>query len=128
MMHGTLAGTGKFVILPVDQGFEHGPARSFQLDPAGYDPDYHAASAVADVEVFVKALEKAGTTAPDKIRDAIAALDFNSLYGHIRFDKAGQISLPQTVIQVQNGNVVPIYGPNGFIDKPEYPMLAWNQR
>jgi len=41
MNHGTLAGTGKFVILPVDQGFEHGPARSFAPNPAGYDPDYH---------------------------------------------------------------------------------------
>src|ERR1700683_3569786 len=41
MNHGTLAGTGKFVILPVDQGFEHGPARSFQPNPEGYDPDYH---------------------------------------------------------------------------------------
>ncbi len=39
--HGTLAGTGKMVILPVDQGFEHGPARSFQPNPAGYDPAYH---------------------------------------------------------------------------------------
>jgi class I fructose-bisphosphate aldolase len=39
--HGTLAGTGKMVILPVDQGFEHGPARSFAPNPAGYDPDYH---------------------------------------------------------------------------------------
>ena len=39
--HGTLAGTGKLVILPVDQGFEHGPARSFAPNPAGYDPDYH---------------------------------------------------------------------------------------
>ncbi|MBX7113449.1 MAG: class I fructose-bisphosphate aldolase [Myxococcaceae bacterium] len=44
--HGTLAGTGKMVILPVDQGFEHGPARSFQQNPAGYDPDYHAALAI----------------------------------------------------------------------------------
>jgi len=39
--HGTLAGTGKLVILPVDQGFEHGPHRSFQPNPAGYDPEYH---------------------------------------------------------------------------------------
>ena len=39
--HGYLAGTGKLVILPVDQGFEHGPARSFAGNPAGYDPDYH---------------------------------------------------------------------------------------
>jgi len=39
--HGALAGTGKMVILPVDQGFEHGPARSFGPNPAGYDPRYH---------------------------------------------------------------------------------------
>src|ERR1700677_5211501 len=39
--HGTLAGTGKLVILPVDQGFEHGPARSFAPNPDAYDPDYH---------------------------------------------------------------------------------------
>jgi class I fructose-bisphosphate aldolase len=39
--HGTLAGTGKMVILPVDQGFEHGPARSFAPNPPAYDPHYH---------------------------------------------------------------------------------------
>ncbi|MBI4166048.1 MAG: class I fructose-bisphosphate aldolase [Acidobacteria bacterium] len=38
---GRLAGTGKLVVLPVDQGFEHGPARSFAMNPAGYDPNYH---------------------------------------------------------------------------------------
>lgn len=43
---GTLAGTGKLVILPVDQGFEHGPARSFAPNPGGYDPEYHAKLAV----------------------------------------------------------------------------------
>jgi class I fructose-bisphosphate aldolase len=41
LMTGTLAGTGKLVILPVDQGFEHGPARSFAPNPDAYDPDYH---------------------------------------------------------------------------------------
>jgi class I fructose-bisphosphate aldolase len=44
--HGTLAGTGKLVILPVDQGFEHGPARSFAPNPPGYDPRYHFQLAV----------------------------------------------------------------------------------
>ena len=39
--HGRLAGTGRLVILPVDQGFEHGPARSFAVNPPGYDPSYH---------------------------------------------------------------------------------------
>ncbi len=41
LLQGKLAGTGKMVILPVDQGFEHGPARSFAPNPEGYDPDYH---------------------------------------------------------------------------------------
>src|SRR5690554_7582094 len=44
--HGRVGGSGKMVILPVDQGFEHGPARSFQANPAGYDPRYHAQLAI----------------------------------------------------------------------------------
>jgi class I fructose-bisphosphate aldolase len=39
--HGRLAGTGRLVILPVDQGFEHGPARSFAVNPPAYSPSYH---------------------------------------------------------------------------------------
>lgn len=46
LSQGRLAGTGKLVILPVDQGFEHGPARTFQPNPSTYDPAYHAALAV----------------------------------------------------------------------------------
>jgi fructose-bisphosphate aldolase, class I len=46
MNHGALAGTGKFVILPVDHGFEHGPARSFAPNPPAYDPDYHFSLAI----------------------------------------------------------------------------------
>jgi class I fructose-bisphosphate aldolase len=45
--HGRLGGTGRLVILPVDQGFEHGPARSFAPNPAGYDPRYHFELAIA---------------------------------------------------------------------------------
>lgn len=41
LMQGKLGGTGKMVILPVDQGFEHGPARSFAANPSAYDPHYH---------------------------------------------------------------------------------------
>lgn len=46
LMQGRLGGTGKMVILPVDQGFEHGPARSFAKNPAAYDPHYHYQMAV----------------------------------------------------------------------------------
>ncbi|MCI0650446.1 MAG: class I fructose-bisphosphate aldolase [Planctomycetes bacterium] len=41
LQHGRLGGSGRMVILPVDQGFEHGPARSFAGNPAAYDPRYH---------------------------------------------------------------------------------------
>jgi class I fructose-bisphosphate aldolase len=46
MNTGNLKGTGKFVIYPVDQGFEHGPGRSFSKNPAGYDPLYHVELAI----------------------------------------------------------------------------------
>jgi len=94
----------------------------------GYDPDYHAASAVADVEAFVKAIEAANSLDPAKVRDAIARLDFDSLYGRIRFNAAGQINLPQTVVQIQKGKLVAIYGPKGLMEKPLYPMPPWSQR
>ena len=47
LMSGRLAGTGKMVMLPVDQGFEHGPARSFAPNPPAYDPRYHFELAIA---------------------------------------------------------------------------------
>jgi class I fructose-bisphosphate aldolase len=46
LMQGKLGGTGKLIILPVDQGFEHGPARSFAVNPPAYDPHYHYQMAV----------------------------------------------------------------------------------
>jgi branched-chain amino acid transport system substrate-binding protein len=94
----------------------------------GYEPDYHAASAVADVEAFVKAIEAAGSTDPAKVREAIAHVDFESLYGHIKFNAKGQIELPQTVIQIQKGKLVPVFGPKGSMEKPLYPMPSWSSR
>lgn len=57
LMHGRLANTGKMIILPVDQGFEHGPGRSFAMNPAAYDPHYHFQMAVdAQVNAFAAPL------------------------------------------------------------------------
>lgn len=93
----------------------------------GYDPDYHGASAAADVETFVKAIEAAGSLDPKKVREAIAKIDFQSLFARIRFDERGQIILPQTVIQVQDGNVVAVYG-DRVVNKPRYPIPSWDKR
>ncbi|MGI4879946.1 MAG: class I fructose-bisphosphate aldolase [Janthinobacterium lividum] len=57
LTHGRLGGTGKLVILPVDQGFEHGPARSFAPNPPGYDPHYHWQLAIdAGLSAFAASL------------------------------------------------------------------------
>ena len=93
----------------------------------GYDPDYHAASAVADVETFVKAIEAAGTLDPKTVRDAIAKVDFHCLYAHVKYAANGQIDLPQTVIQIQDGKLVAIYA-ESFINKPLYPIPPWDKR
>lgn len=94
----------------------------------GYDPDYHAASGVADVEALVQAMEDAGSTEPQKVRDALAKVKFQSLYGPIAFNAQGQIELPQVVIQVQGDALAEIYGVKGFVKQPKYPMPAWNAR
>jgi branched-chain amino acid transport system substrate-binding protein len=94
----------------------------------GYEPDYHAASAVADVEALVQAMETAGSTEPKAVRDALAKSKFASLYGPIAFDEHGQIDLPQVVVQVQGNDLVEIYGATGFVKQPKYPMPAWNAR
>lgn len=93
----------------------------------GYDPDYHAASAAADVETFVKAIEAAGTLDPKKVRDAIAKVDFQCLYAHVKYAANGQIDLPQTVIQVQNGALEAVYT-DTFLKKPLYPIPPWDKR
>jgi branched-chain amino acid transport system substrate-binding protein len=91
----------------------------------GYEPDYHAASGVASVEALVNAIQTAGSTDPQKVRDALAKVSFDSVYGHVAFNDKGQISLPQTMVQIQNDKVVPIYAGNAFINKLEYPLGPW---
>ncbi|TXH36981.1 MAG: amino acid ABC transporter substrate-binding protein [Rhodospirillaceae bacterium] len=93
----------------------------------GYDPDYHAASAVADVETYAVSLAKAGSLEPPKVRDAIAAIEFDSLYAHIKYGENGQIVLPQVVVQIQNNELMPVYSTD-FLNKPQYPVPAWGER
>jgi class I fructose-bisphosphate aldolase len=71
LMSGKLAGTGKMLILPVDQGFEHGPAKSFAANEAAYDPVYHIKLAV-DAGLSAYAAPKGMLEAiPDEFRGTI---------------------------------------------------------
>lgn len=94
----------------------------------GYEPDYHAAAGVATVEALVNAIEAAGSTDPQKVREALAKVSFDSLYGHVAFNDKGQISLPQIMVQIQNDKVVPIFSGKDFINKLQYPLEPWGKR
>ncbi len=92
----------------------------------GYDPDYHNASAIAEMAVLKNAIERAGTLNPQKVRDAIAKTDLMTIYGPVKFNPNGQIKGSSVVLQIQGGQVYQVY-PNGT-KKPIYPMPAWKDR
>ena len=83
LMQGRLGGTGKLVILPVDQGFEHGPARSFAANPVGYDPHYHHSLAIeAGLSAYASALgmlEASSSTFAGQIPTILKVNSSNSL-------------------------------------------------
>lgn len=123
-------GMTPWVISPVSHDRWFGDAQQFAQvfqRRYHYEPDYHVASAVADVETYAYALEAAGTLDREKMRDAIAKSDFECLYAPIRYGANGQIDIPQIVIQVQDGQVVPIYTDH-FLNKPDYPVPVWAKR
>lgn len=82
--HGKLGGTGKMVILPVDQGFEHGPARSFAMNPDAYDPHYHYKLAIESgcnaYAAPLGALEAGASTFAGEIPLILKINSGNSLY------------------------------------------------
>jgi branched-chain amino acid transport system substrate-binding protein len=127
---GNIFGMTPWVISPVmhDRWFGDGQqfAELFQRR-FGYEPDYHVASAVADVETYAYALEAADTLDRDKLRDAIAKSDFECVYAQIRYQSDGQVDIPQIVIQVQDGKIVPIYTDH-FLNRPRYPARLWGKR
>jgi branched-chain amino acid transport system substrate-binding protein len=91
----------------------------------GYPPDYHSAAAAAAVEALATAVEVAGSANRKRVREALASLDFQSFYGRIRFGENGQIVLPQTVVQIQDGNLVEIFTTK-FVNQPRLPRAVWN--
>jgi branched-chain amino acid transport system substrate-binding protein len=76
----------------------------------GHRPEYHNAEATAACLALVLAAEKAGSTEPDKVRDALAGLDTDSFFGRIKFDPSGKnIYKPMSVIQIQDGKAVTVW-------------------
>ena len=73
-------------------------------------------------------IEKAGSLDPKKVRDALAALDAETIYGRVKFEATGQIAMGQVVVQIQEGKLVPVYAGGKALAKPVYPAPKWNMR
>lgn len=91
----------------------------------GHRPDYHDAEASAGCLAMVLAVEKAGSTDPDKVRDAMAALDTESFFGKIKFnDKGMNVYKPMVVVQVQNGEPVTVWPKSAADGKFTWPATS----
>lgn len=89
----------------------------------GHVCDYHPPQSVAALEVYQRALEKAGTLDPQKVRDAIAQTNIMTAYGPVRFNEKGQnIAKGMSVIQIQNGKPMVVYPAGGAQAKFIYPI------
>ncbi len=103
-------------------------AKAFQK-AYGHRPDYHNAESTATCLAYQYAFEKAGTLNPQKVRDALAALDVTTFYGLLKFDSRGiNVYKPMVVNQIQNGKLVTVW-PRGLAQaSPVFPALAWGKR
>jgi len=95
----------------------------------GHRPDPYSAAGTAGCLALEVATERAGTTEPQAVRSALAALDLQTFYGEIRFDSRGlNVFKPMEVEQVQDGLAVVVWPPAAATGRPRYPMPAWDQR
>jgi len=95
----------------------------------GHAPEYHNAEASAACLAFIEAANKAGSLDVGKVRDALASLDVDTFFGHIKFDSTGKnADKPMSVVQVQNGQLVTVW-PKGPGTKPlVWPTPAFGRR
>lgn len=126
--HGALSNTGKLVILPVDQGFEHGPSKSFSSNPPAYDPEYHVQLAIeSNCSAFSAPLGFIEATAykyAEKIPMILKINNSDSLYKDEQSPlPALTSSIPQAVQLGCTGIGFTIY-PGSSARKQQYEELA----
>jgi len=95
----------------------------------GHIPEYHNAESTAACLAFQYAIEKADSLDPQKVRDALHALDVVTFYGILKFDDRGlNVYKPMAVNQIQNGNLMTVW-PRGVQNaQPAFPTPAWSAR
>ena len=108
------------------------PQRFTELYKAKYNetPPYQAAESAAALIVYQKAIEAAGSLDKDKVRDAIAALDYDSFYGKLKFNEQGMnVYKPMAVMQnYTDGGLYTVWPKEAAVKDFLYPAPAWDER
>ena len=95
----------------------------------GYMPPYQAAESSASVLVLVDAIQRAGSLDPKKVRDALAATNIETFYGHVDFDDTGKnIAKPMVLRQVQKGKYIPVAPSKFAAGQVIFPKPKWSER
>jgi branched-chain amino acid transport system substrate-binding protein len=109
--------------------FAQAYAQAYPSDVVDGIPGYQAVEATAACEALVKGIEKAGSTDPSKVRDALSTLSFDSFYGHIQFDSTGaNANKPMEAIQIQgepnNTKLVTVWPSSMASGSPVWPGIG----
>ena len=96
---------------------------------AGYDPAYQNAESSCAGQCYQQALAKAGSLDTEKVRDALASLQFNSFFADVKFDSRGiNVNKPMAAEQIQNGKKVTVWPKESASSDIKYPTPAWDKR
>ena len=96
---------------------------------AGYDPAYQNAESTCAGQCFQQAIAKAGSIDSEKVRDALASLQFKSFYADVKFDSRGiNVDKPMAAEQIQSGKKVTVWPKEAASGPVVYPTPAWDKR
>ena len=102
---------------------------AYHKEYPGADLSYHSAQGYAACQLLVEAIKRAGTTNGEKVRDVLASLDINTIYGAFKVDAEGfQIAHKMLMFQWQDGKKVIVWPEQLAPGRPRFPTPTWNQR
>jgi branched-chain amino acid transport system substrate-binding protein len=96
---------------------------------AGYDPATQNAQSTCAGQCFQQALAIVGNLDTEKVRDALAGLNFKSFFADVKFDSRGiNVETPMAAEQIQNGKRVTVWPKGTGSTAIKYPTPAWDTR
>jgi branched-chain amino acid transport system substrate-binding protein len=102
---------------------------AYRREFPGADSSYHSAAGYGGCQILVETVRRAGSLDGEKIRDAIAKMDRNTVFGAFRVDQSGvQVAHKMLLFQWQDGKKVIVWPEELAPGKPRFPTPPWSQR